>query len=211
AGGAFPGGGARGRFGGGNRGAVGGNEEVGAQRWGLMEGGIVIVLGPTGINFGAGMTGGLAYLPQEHLDEFACNLDFVSLAPCSLEESFYLRCAVLKHCLMTGSPRATTLLNSGPQLSLVRVQPKHLPCSVEHTWGPILQRLTALIPLAVNTPLPLRTADSVARPDCSVPSSMEADPTGFAPLRQTISANRANHLPTVDSDGQVEASANPNP
>ena len=171
-----------------NSGALAVTESVGAHGCEYMTGGVVVILGPTGINFGAGMTGGLAYLPQEYLDEFACNLDFVSLAPCSLEESFYLRCALIKHCLMTGSPRATEVLRSAPQLSMVRVQPRHLPCSVEHTWASALQRLTALVPLAVNTPFPLKMPASLARPDCSIAPSMERepDPIGFAPEQKPL-------------------------
>jgi glutamate synthase (ferredoxin) len=134
-----------------NSGALAVTESTGAHGCEYMTGGVVVVLGPTGINFGAGMTGGLAYLSQEYLEESHCNADSVSFAPCSVEESFYLRCALIKHCLMTGSPRAAPWLNAGPQLPFVRVQPKQLPCSIEHTWAPILQRLAPLIPLAMNT------------------------------------------------------------
>ena len=170
-----------------NSGALAVTESVGAHGCEYMTGGVVVLLGPTGINFGAGMTGGLAYVPQENVDQFACNLDFVSLAPCLVEESFYLRCALIKHCLMTGSPRAAELLNSAPQLSMMRVQPRHLPCSVEHTWAPILQRLTALVPLAVNAPFPL------------------VDPSGFAIRVRTTALNRSNHLTAGGNDGRAEA------
>src|SRR5262249_22669284 len=103
--------------------------------------------------------GGLAYLTQEHMDKLACNLDFVTLAAPSAEESYYLRCVLIKHCLMTGSPCGATLLNSGSHLPFVRVQPKQLPCTLEHTWAPILQRLLPLVPLAVD---PLRALSAPA-------------------------------------------------
>jgi glutamate synthase domain-containing protein 3 len=142
-------------------------ESVGAHGCEYMTGGVAVILGSTGMNFGAGMTGGLAYLPQDHVAESDCNLEFVSLAPCSMEENLYLRCALIKHCLMTGSPRAAKLLNSGAQLSLLRVQPKHLPCTIEHTWAPILERLMSLIPLAVTMPFPLK---ALSRPFTYGPS-----------------------------------------
>jgi glutamate synthase domain-containing protein 3 len=133
-----------------NSGALAVAEGLGDHGCEYMTGGVAVLLGSTGINFGAGMTGGLAYLAQEHLEKFACNLDFVSLAGISAEESYYLRCVLIKHCLMTGSPQAATLLNSGPHLPFMRVQPKQLPCTVEHTWAPTLQRLLPLVALAID-------------------------------------------------------------
>jgi glutamate synthase (NADPH/NADH) large chain len=45
-----------------------------------MTGGLVIVLGPTGINFGAGMTGGFAIvLDLDGTLQDRCNADFVDL------------------------------------------------------------------------------------------------------------------------------------
>ncbi len=158
-----------------NSGALAVAEGLGDHGCEYMTGGVVAVLGSTGINFGAGMTGGLAYLTHEHLEKAACNLDFVSLAACSAEESYYLRCVLIKHCLMTGSPRAAALLNSAAHLPLVRVQPKQLPCSVEHTWAPILQRLLPLVPLAVDPSIPLSTPALAVKPalrrDAGVSSS----------------------------------------
>jgi glutamate synthase (ferredoxin) len=126
-----------------NSGALAVAEGVGEHGCEYMTGGVVVALGPTGINFGSGMTGGLAYLTKEHLTQSACNLEFVSLAECSAEEDQYLRRVLIQHCLMTGSPLAATLLRATGPLPLVRVQPKQLPCSLEHTWAPILHRLGA--------------------------------------------------------------------
>jgi glutamate synthase domain-containing protein 3 len=136
-------------------------EGVGEHGCEYMTGGVVVLLGATGINFGAGMTGGLAYLTEEHLATTSCNLDFVCLEECSAEEEQFLRRVLMKHCLMTGSPRAALMLNMRAALAMVRVQPKQLPCSIEQTWTPILDRLKVLAPmandLALDAVTPLRT------------------------------------------------------
>ena len=47
-----------------------------------MTGGIVMVLGKTGINFGAGMSGGIAYVYQDETDfRSKCNLSMVNISP----------------------------------------------------------------------------------------------------------------------------------
>ncbi len=124
-----------------NSGALAVVEGLGDHGCEYMTGGVVLVLGPTGINFGSGMTGGLAYVLAQHATPKTCNPDFVGVAPCTTEEDRALREVLLKHCLLTGSPHAAALLNAGPLLPLVRVQPVQLPCPVEETWAPILERL----------------------------------------------------------------------
>jgi glutamate synthase (NADPH/NADH) large chain len=53
-----------------------------------MTGGVVVVLGPTGRNFAAGMSGGIAYVIDED-NTFAsrCNMAMVELEPVPAEES----------------------------------------------------------------------------------------------------------------------------
>ena len=52
-----------------------------------MTGGIVVVLGETGRNFAAGMSGGIAYVLDESGDfEKRCNLSMVDLEPVEAEE-----------------------------------------------------------------------------------------------------------------------------
>ncbi|HKF20324.1 MAG TPA: glutamate synthase large subunit [Candidatus Angelobacter sp.] len=145
-----------------NSGALAVVEGLGEHGCEYMTGGVVVVLGPTGINFGSGMTGGLAYLPQENLPK--CNQEFVHFAKCSAKEEQFLRRVLIKHCLMTGSPRAASLLNSGTRLAMVRVQPKHLPCPVEQTWSPIFERLVASGITAEYAQLPLNRPDSMVEP-----------------------------------------------
>src|SRR5215471_3927655 len=145
-----------------NSGALAVVEGLGEHGCEYMTGGVIVVLGPTGINFGSGMTGGLAYLPQENLPN--CNQEFVHFAKCSAKEEQFLRRVLIKHCLMTGSPRAASLLNSGTRLAMVRVQPKHLPCPVEQTWSPIFERLVASGITAESAQLPLNRPDSIVEP-----------------------------------------------
>jgi glutamate synthase (ferredoxin) len=138
-----------------NSGAVAVVEGVGEHGCEYMTGGVVVVLGATGINFGSGMTGGLVYLLQEHAVQSAYNADFVEVAACTEEEDQCLRRVLIKHCLMTGSPIATLLLNSGTRLPMVRLQPKRLPCSIEQTWTPILRRLGTPLPIEEGSLIPL--------------------------------------------------------
>ncbi|HET7268588.1 MAG TPA: glutamate synthase-related protein [Oleiagrimonas sp.] len=57
-------------------------EGVGDHGCEYMTGGTVVVLGDTGRNFAAGMSGGVAYVyDPEHVFEHKCNLDMVALEP----------------------------------------------------------------------------------------------------------------------------------
>jgi glutamate synthase domain-containing protein 3 len=123
-----------------NSGALAVVEGLGDHGCEYMTGGVVLVLGPTGMNFGSGMTGGLAYVLAEHVAEDALNRQFVRMTPCSPEEESSLRLVLRKHFQLTESPRAAWLLNSTAPLPLVRLQPSTLPCSIEQTWAAIEQR-----------------------------------------------------------------------
>ena len=64
-----------------------------------MTGGRVVVLGPTGKNFAAGMSGGIAYVLDEKGD-FAkrCNLEMVQLGPLEDEEDLAeVKAMIKKH------------------------------------------------------------------------------------------------------------------
>ena len=79
-----------------------------------MTGGVVLVLGQTGVNFGAGMTGGFAYLYDEHDDlSLRVNGELVELLEVStpiLQE--HLRSLIHQHFEATGSERAHQILSS---------------------------------------------------------------------------------------------------
>jgi len=70
-----------------NSGAIAVVEGVGDHGCEYMTGGLVVVLGPTGRNFAAGMSGGIAYVLDEAGDfEQRCNLAMVELEPIAEED-----------------------------------------------------------------------------------------------------------------------------
>ena len=78
-----------------------------------MTGGRVVVLGPVGRNFAAGMSGGVAYIYDPgHVFDYYCNLDMVeiSLVDDKLDRK-ELHELVRQHYLYTGSNQARTLLD----------------------------------------------------------------------------------------------------
>jgi glutamate synthase domain-containing protein 2/glutamate synthase domain-containing protein 1/glutamate synthase domain-containing protein 3 len=122
-----------------NSGALAVVEGVGQHGCEYMTGGVVLVLGPLGLNFGSGMTGGLAYLLRAEAEE-VLHRDFVVLSDPTADEQVWLRRVLEEHVHYTASPRAARLL-SRAVLPLVRVQPVHLQGSVEDVWRSILARL----------------------------------------------------------------------
>ncbi len=95
-----------------NSGAVAVVEGVGDHGCEYMTGGRVVVLGPTGVNFGAGMSGGIAYvLDEAGAFDGNCNLEMIDLEPvCSAAEEAELRGLVERHRQYTGSATAARIL-----------------------------------------------------------------------------------------------------
>ena len=102
------------RFGVRNSGAVSVIEGLGDHGCEYMTGGIVVVLGETGRNFGAGMTGGRAYvLDEERLFEKRVNLELVELQPLdSAEDVEIVRTLIERHFVTTKSNRALNILTN---------------------------------------------------------------------------------------------------
>ncbi|MDP9469587.1 MAG: glutamate synthase large subunit [Chloroflexota bacterium] len=96
-----------------NSGAVAVVEGVGDHGCEYMTGGTVVVLGPTGRNFGAGMTNGSAYvLDADGAFERRINPDSVLLERLvEPEEDATLRALVERHVLLTRSAHAAALLD----------------------------------------------------------------------------------------------------
>jgi glutamate synthase (ferredoxin) len=117
------------RFGVRNSGAHAVVEAVGDHGCEYMTGGRVVVLGTTGRNFAAGMSGGVAYILDEAGDfgEKRCNMEMVGLekivAPAEAED---LRAFISRHAEITRSPRARAVLADwDASLSkFVKVMPK---------------------------------------------------------------------------------------
>jgi glutamate synthase (ferredoxin) len=120
-----------------NSGAFAVVEGVGQHGCEYMTGGVAIILGPLGLNFGSGMTGGLAYILRAEA-EGALHREFVMLAEVEPQEGEWLRRALEEHVHHTSSPRAARVLSRRGTLPLMRVQPVHFQSSVEATWRPIL-------------------------------------------------------------------------
>jgi glutamate synthase domain-containing protein 2/glutamate synthase domain-containing protein 3 len=103
-------------------------EAVGDHGCEYMTGGRVVVLGRAGRNFGAGMSGGVAYVLDE-LGDFArrVNTQMVDVEPLAdPEEIAAVRALIERHAAYTGSVRAATVLAQWPQLvgRFQRVMPK---------------------------------------------------------------------------------------
>jgi glutamate synthase domain-containing protein 3 len=97
-----------------NSGATAVVEAVGDHGCEYMTNGLVIVLGKTGRNFGAGMTGGLAFVLDE-AGEFAsrmCNRSGVDLESPAEQDIELLRAMIAKHVAATGSPRGQWILEN---------------------------------------------------------------------------------------------------
>jgi glutamate synthase (NADPH) large chain len=101
------------RFGVRNSGADAVVEGVGNHCCEYMTGGRIVVLGSTGSNFAAGMSGGIAYVLNENGDfDFYCNMGMVEL---SLVEDFNdikeLTKLISKHYSFTGSKKAKSIID----------------------------------------------------------------------------------------------------
>ena len=101
------------RFGVRNSGAHAVVDGVGDHGCEYMTNGRVIVLGPTGRNFAAGMSGGIAYVLDEAGDfDMRCNQELVDLEPVVEPEDIEeLRAMVQKHRKYTGSANAARVLD----------------------------------------------------------------------------------------------------
>jgi glutamate synthase (NADPH/NADH) large chain len=95
-----------------NSGATAVVEGVGDHACEYMTGGRVAILGPTGRNVAAGMSGGVAYLLD--MDERKLNREMVELEPLAEGDVETLRQMLADHLSETGSPVAGELLPATP-------------------------------------------------------------------------------------------------
>ncbi|NUO56623.1 MAG: glutamate synthase large subunit [Hamadaea sp.] len=124
-----------------NSGATAVVEGIGDHGCEYMTGGTVVVLGPTGRNFAAGMSGGQAYLLD--LDTDLVNRDLVDLDPVTDSAAVALREVVERHYAETGSTVAEKLLAD---------------------WDGALTRFTAVIPRDYKKVLEvMRAAEAAGR------------------------------------------------
>jgi len=102
-------------------------EGVGDHGCEYMTGGRVVVLGPTGRNFAAGMSGGIAYVYDKH-KEFPdkCNQSMVELEKLSSQDEKEVRRLLTNHFKYTHSPAAKEILDNFAKESrrFIKVMPK---------------------------------------------------------------------------------------
>jgi glutamate synthase (NADPH/NADH) large chain len=110
-----------------NSGAVAVVEGVGDHGCEYMTGGRVVVLGPTGRNFAAGMSGGIAYIydPERTFGQ-RVNLQMVDVEPLDGEDNFFVRSLLERHGVETDSAVAARLLENWAleQREFVKVMPR---------------------------------------------------------------------------------------
>jgi glutamate synthase domain-containing protein 3 len=134
-----------------NSGATAVVEGVGDHGCEYMTGGRVLVLGRTGRNFAAGMSGGIAYV-LDPLREFErrCNLELVELEPLDREDLAIVQDLIARHVELTGSHLGAHLLSAWTTtaLQLTKVMPRDYK--------------RALAAATVSKPLPVLTSLEVA-------------------------------------------------
>jgi glutamate synthase (NADPH/NADH) large chain len=110
-----------------NSGATTVVEGIGDHGCEYMTGGRALILGKTGRNFAAGMSGGLAwvYNPDNSFAE-NCNTEMVDLDPLASDDKEQIQALLRKHISLTGSKLAQEILNNWNEAStqFVKVYPK---------------------------------------------------------------------------------------
>ncbi len=118
-------------------------EGVGDHGCEYMTGGNVVILGETGRNFGAGMSGGIAYVYDVN-GVFAglCNKDMIDLDPLAPEDITGLHDLITKHHAYTNSPVAKFILKDWDnQLRhFVKVFPKEYKAVLKRALTPTLSK-----------------------------------------------------------------------
>ena len=105
-----------------NSGALAVAEGTGDHGCEYMTGGRVVILGPVGRNFAAGMSGGTAYVLD--LPQIRVNMEMVDLDPVAEDDAKFLREVVERHQAETGSAVAARLLADWDPGRFTKVMPK---------------------------------------------------------------------------------------
>jgi glutamate synthase (NADPH) large chain len=117
-----------------NSGAIAVVEGVGDHGCEYMTGGLVVVLGRTGRNFAAGMSGGIAYvLDEDRTFAERCNKELVALEPLEVDDLQTLLALLEEHESRTGSTVAGRVLDNWQttQLAFVKVMPHEYRAALE--------------------------------------------------------------------------------
>jgi glutamate synthase (NADPH/NADH) large chain len=125
-----------------NSGALSVVEGVGDHGCEYMTGGTVVVLGPTGRNFAAGMSGGIAYvLDDERALAGRFSKAMVDLEPLTGEDQEIARQLVEEHVQHTRSARGQYVLSTWAKRHFVKVMP--------HEWRRVLETRARQAPAKV--------------------------------------------------------------
>ena len=118
-----------------NSGATAVVEGVGDHCCEYMTGGKVVVLGKTGRNFAAGMSGGIAYVydPENKFRNGLCNTETIEFETLSESDANELKALVEKHVLYTNSEKGKYLLETWHLTldSFVKVMPTEYKAALE--------------------------------------------------------------------------------
>jgi glutamate synthase domain-containing protein 2/glutamate synthase domain-containing protein 1/glutamate synthase domain-containing protein 3 len=138
-------------------------EGVGDHGCEYMTGGRVVVLGPTGRNFAAGMSGGVAYvLDEDGTFHKRCNMGMVGFDELSDADAIELRAMVEEHMRRTDSPVAARVLDEWGGLLAAGAFVKVMP----HDYKRVLRELAdeeALAASAAGNGIPA-APPAVSRP-----------------------------------------------
>jgi len=147
-----------------NSGAMTVVEGVGDHGCEYMTGGIVVVLGTAGRNFGAGMSGGFAYVFDEDGQFNArCNQDMVDLMGLDANDETTVRTLLAEHVRRTGSPKAKAALESWATYAprFIKVFPSEYRRALEAAGSPATNGLPISelsLPGPDDLPVPALTA-----------------------------------------------------
>jgi len=131
-----------------NSGATAVVEGVGDHCCEYMTGGKVVVLGKTGRNFAAGMSGGIAYVydPENKFSNGLCNTETIEFENISEEDAAELKAIIEKHVLYTESKKGARLLAdwNASLDNFVKVMPTEYKRALERlaTEEPMFEELT---------------------------------------------------------------------
>ena len=120
-----------------NSGATAVVEGVGDHGCEYMTGGRVVVLGRTGRNFAAGMSGGIAYvLNPGHEFERRCNAELVELEPLDRDDLEFVHDLIARHVELTGSRLGARLVSEWTSTSLqfTKVMPRDYKRALATAW-----------------------------------------------------------------------------
>jgi glutamate synthase (NADPH/NADH) large chain len=116
-----------------------------------MTGGLVVVLGSVGRNFGAGMSGGLAFvLDEDGGFERHCNKEMVELTRLNAGDVATVKALLEEHARRTGSPKAKAVLAEWESCAgrFVKVFPSEYRQALEAAGAPATNGL----PIAALSP-----------------------------------------------------------